>query len=113
MAQRLETSAEARLRLPDSLRDGADPATLERVEMEDSIRLAEPERAEHDGLRLVAPPGHRPSLVLALAESVWPLGRCRNDGQDPCLHDAVVRLLRAGEGAARFEGPCVRRGQPR
>ena len=51
--ERLEPRAEAGLRLADALRDRADAAAVERVEVEDAIGLAEPERAEDDGLGLV------------------------------------------------------------
>ena len=46
--ERLQAGAEARLRLPNALRDGADAAPLVRVEVQDAVGLAEPERAEHD-----------------------------------------------------------------
>jgi hypothetical protein len=46
--QGLEPAAEARLRLPDSFRDGADPAALLRVQVDDPVGLAEAERAEDD-----------------------------------------------------------------
>ncbi len=56
--ERFESRAEPRLRPPDPLRDGADAAAVERVEVEHPVCLPEPERAEHDGPRLVRPPGH-------------------------------------------------------
>ena len=54
--QRLEPGAEARLRLAHALRDRADPSALAGIDVEDAIRLGEPQRTEHDGLRLVRPP---------------------------------------------------------
>ena len=58
VAERLEAGAEARLRAPDALRDRSDPAALERVQVEDAIGLAEPQRAQDDGLGLVASARH-------------------------------------------------------
>ncbi len=52
--ERLEAGPDAGLRLPDPLRDRADPASLPRVEVEDPIGLAEAQRAQDDRLRLVA-----------------------------------------------------------
>ncbi len=61
--QRLEARAEARLRLPDALRDRTDAAALARVEVEDAVGFGEAHRTKDDRLRLVCPPGHvRPSL---------------------------------------------------
>ena len=56
--ERLEPRAEARLRLADALRDRADAAAVERVEVEDAVGLAEADRAQHDGLGLVGAAGH-------------------------------------------------------
>ena len=56
--ERLEPRAEARLRPPDALRDRPDAAAVERVEVEDAIGLAEPERAQHDRLGLVGAARH-------------------------------------------------------
>jgi len=70
VAERLEPAAEARLRLADPLRDRADAPALERVQVQHAIGLAEPERPQDDGLGLVAPPGHEPSLVSPTAESI-------------------------------------------
>jgi hypothetical protein len=56
MRERLEPRTEARLRLADSLGDGADPTSVERVEVKDAVGLAEPERSEHYGFGLVGPP---------------------------------------------------------
>ena len=50
--ERLEPRAEARLRLADALRDRADPAAVGRVDVQDPVGLAEPERAKHDRLGL-------------------------------------------------------------
>ena len=69
--QRLQARAEARRRLADPLGDGADPAALERVEVQDAVGLAEPERPEHDRLGLVRPAGHgRSSLVPGVTGTV-------------------------------------------
>ena len=57
VAERLEAGAEPRPRLPSALGDRAHAPTLERVEMEDAIGLAEADRPEHNRLRLPAP-GH-------------------------------------------------------
>ena len=48
VGERLQARAEARLRLADALRDGADASLLVRVDVQDAVGLAEPERAEHD-----------------------------------------------------------------
>ena len=56
--ERLQPPAEARLRLPDALRDGADAAPVGRVEVEHAVGLAEADRAEHDGLGRVGAAGH-------------------------------------------------------
>ena len=53
MRERLEPRAEARRRLPDALRDRTHAAAVEGVQVEDAIGLAEPDRAQHDRLRLV------------------------------------------------------------
>src|SRR5262245_60829946 len=58
VTQRLEPPAEPGLRAPDPLGDRADATELERVQVEDAIRLAEPERAQDDSLTLLAPPSH-------------------------------------------------------
>jgi len=52
--ERLEARTEARLRLPDSLGDRPDSSSVERVHVEDAIRLPEPERPKDDRLGLVA-----------------------------------------------------------
>jgi len=59
VAERFQPRAEARFRATDALRDGPDPTSVECVEMEHAVRLAEPERAQDDSLRLVSAPGHR------------------------------------------------------
>ena len=58
VAQRLETGPEARLRPPDAFRDRPDATAIERVEVENAIRLAEAKGPQHDGFRLVRAPGH-------------------------------------------------------
>ena len=69
MRQRLETRTEPRFRLPDSLRDRADATAIERVEVQNAVRLAEPERAQHDRLGPVGAAGHGVfSLVTGTAE---------------------------------------------
>src|SRR5439155_23476990 len=97
MRKRLEARAEARLRLPDALRDGADAAVRERVEVEDAIRLAEPERAQDDGLGLVRTPGHaRSSLERPEA------------GTNPCPCPLKPRMSRIQMYTTRWCGYCVR-----
>jgi hypothetical protein len=59
VAQRLEPGAEARLRPADALCDCPDATTVERVEMQYPVGLAESEGAQDDSLRLVGPSGHR------------------------------------------------------
>ena len=56
VGERLEPRAEARLRLADAFRDRAHAPAIERVQVEDPVGLAEPERAQDDRLRLVGPP---------------------------------------------------------
>ena len=68
MRERLEPRPEARLRLADALRDRADASAVCRVQVEDAIRLAEPERAQHDRLGLVAA-GHAAKSRLASAHA--------------------------------------------
>ena len=58
VAERLESPAEARLRLSDALRDRADPPAFARVEVKYAIRLAETKGAQHHGLGLVRAAGH-------------------------------------------------------
>ena len=70
VAQRLEPSAEAGARLADPLRDGADPSAGERVEVEDAVGFAEPDRAEDDRLGLVASPGHADQSRSVIGESI-------------------------------------------
>ena len=48
--ERLQASAETRLRLANALRDGADPAPFVGVQVKHAVGFAEPERAEHDRL---------------------------------------------------------------
>ena len=72
--ERLEPCAEVRLRLAHSFGDGADAAAIERVEVEDAVGLAEPERPEHHRFRLVRPAhaasvGSHPAFV-ALSRKV-------------------------------------------
>src|SRR5262245_31098452 len=61
--KRLEAAAETRFRLADTLGDRTHPPAVERVEVQDAICLAEPERAEHDRFGRVRP-GHQRSLGL-------------------------------------------------
>ena len=58
---RLEAGAEARLCPPHPLRDRADASAVGRVDVQDPVGLAEPERAEHDRLRPIRA-RHPPSL---------------------------------------------------
>ena len=62
MAERLEASAEARLRLAHAFGDGADAPTLQRVEMKDAVGLGETDGAEDDGFRLPGARRHAASL---------------------------------------------------
>jgi glutaredoxin 3 len=62
MRERLEPSAEARLRAPDPLRNRTHPAPVERVQVEHAVRLAEAQRAQHHRLRRVRPSRHPASL---------------------------------------------------
>ena len=105
--ERLEPAAEAGLRLADALRDGADAAAVGRVEVEDAVGLAEADRAEDDGLGLVGASGHGSS---SLGDGNGPSRFCvkTGGGPDSDVYDAVVRLLRAGEGAARRERARLR-----
>jgi len=64
MAQRLEPRAEARLRLPHALGDGAHPTAVERVEVENAIGFAKAKRAQHHRLGLVDTAGHGSSVEL-------------------------------------------------
>src|SRR6185295_2650601 len=61
-AERLEPPPETRAGLTDALGHGPHATPGERVQMEDAIRLAEAERAEHNRVRPIGPRGHRPSL---------------------------------------------------
>ena len=63
--------AEPRTRLADSLRYPADPPAREGVEMEHAVRLAEPDRTEDDGFRLVAPSGHVAQSKSRVGESIF------------------------------------------
>ena len=65
VAQRLEPPAETRLRPPDPLRDRPHAPALERVQVQDAVRLAEPQRAQDDRLRLVPAPRHASSVGTA------------------------------------------------
>ena len=56
--ERFKAAAEAGLRLPNTLGDGADPPTLRRVEVEHPVGLAEADRAEHDRVGRVGARGH-------------------------------------------------------
>jgi hypothetical protein len=58
MTQRLEPAAEARLRPADAFRDRADTATVECVQVQNAVGLAEPDRTKHDGFGLVRAAGH-------------------------------------------------------
>src|SRR5262245_65178050 len=57
--ERLEPATEAGLRPPRTLRDRPDPPPRCGVEMDDPIRFAVADAAQHDRLRLEAP-GHGP-----------------------------------------------------
>ena len=69
MAERLEASAEARLRLAYAFGDRADAPTLERVQVKDAVGLREADGAEDDGFRLPGARRHVASLVAAPVES--------------------------------------------
>jgi len=62
VAEGLETSAEARLRLAHAFGDRTDAPTLQRVEVKDAIGLCETDRAEDDGFRLPGSRRHAASL---------------------------------------------------
>ena len=106
VAERLEPGAEARLRLADALGDRADPAAIERVEVEHTVGLAEAERAQHDRLGLVGAAGHRAKCRSGTGrESPDVLLRCQIVmAPDSDVHDSLVRLLRPRQGAARHRG---------
>src|SRR5439155_14259261 len=113
--ERLETPSEARLRLADPFRDRAEAARGERVEVQDAVGLPEPERAENDRLRLLRPSRH-PASSLELrpgGNGCGGFGVTTGNGKNSDLYDNLVRLLRPGEGAARLEGPRVRRDPAR
>jgi glutaredoxin 3 len=93
--ERLEPAAEARLRPPDALRDRADATTIRRVDVEDAVGLAEPERTEHDRFGSVRP-RHSPSLELP------------PDGNRPALNYVVRAMSRIQIYTTRWCGYCVR-----
>ena len=64
--ERLQTGAEARLRLADALGDGAHPPSVLRVDVQDAVSLAEPEGAQHDCLGR-GRAGHGSSVRVAVA----------------------------------------------
>jgi hypothetical protein len=96
--ERLETCAEAGLRLPDALRDGTNPTAIKGVQVEHAIRLAEAKRAQDDGLGLIGTsPRHGLfSLERALARTS---GRPRDVG---------VSMARIQMYTTRWCGYCVR-----
>ena len=107
VAQRLEPPAETRLRPPDPLRDRPHAPALERVQVQDAVRLAEPQRAQDDRLRFVPAPRHASSVGTATVGNGWPDAR----GHD--LYDALVRLLHTRQGAPRLARHPLRGDRPR
>ena len=93
--ERLEPAAEAGLRPPHALGDGADPAAVGRVDVEDAVGLAEPERTEHDRFGSVRP-GHPPSLERPA------------DGNDSAPCAVVGPVNRIEIYTTRWCGYCVR-----
>src|SRR5439155_13876559 len=77
MAERLEPGAETRFRLAHALGDRTDATSLERVQMEDAIRLCETNRAQDDSLGLPRARRHEASLVAAPVESDARRMRCK------------------------------------
>src|SRR4051794_12454145 len=65
VAERLEPGTEPGLRLPDALRDGADPPAVEAVEVEDAVGLPQPHRPQDDRLGLDRAGSHVPSRLMA------------------------------------------------
>src|SRR3954469_19568581 len=108
--QGLEARAEARLRLANPLRDSADASARERIEVENPVRLAEAERAQHDGFGLVSASGHGPGQSSFGGGGNPSADFCvtPSDGESPRLQHALVRLLRPSEGAARLARDRVR-----
>ena len=74
MRQQLEPPTEARHRLPHPLRHRADAPVRARVEVENAVGLADPDRAENDRLRAVCPSGHV-RLSLGVAYDGWHAGQ--------------------------------------
>ena len=64
-AERLEPPAEARPGPSRPFRDGADPPPVLREEVEDAVGLAEPERAQDDGLSPIRPRPHAASVEMS------------------------------------------------
>src|SRR4051812_11175874 len=104
--QRLEPRSETRLRLADPLCDCTDASPFAGVQVEDPVGLAEPKGAQNDGLGGVGP-RHASSLERPSTESEKGVSTLEQREADSPLHDSLVRLLRAGEGAAPFAGACV------
>ena len=71
--ERLQPPAEPRLRSPRPLGDRADPPARRGVEVDDAIRLAVADAAEHDRLGLEIP-GHGPLNVAGQPGRVGHLG---------------------------------------
>src|SRR6185437_6487232 len=113
--ERLEACAEPRFRLADPFCHRADSSTLERIEVEDAVGLAQAERAEHDRLGLVRAAGHDSASLVPRVEGTFAPGSSlhRGDGEDPRLLDPLVRILRPREGATRRQRARVRRGVSR
>ena len=103
--ERLEPRAEARLRLPDALRDRADPPAVARVEMQDPVGLGEAQRAEDDRLGLVRA-AHRRSLGGAAA--CGSRGESWQRGQYHVPRPATADLLdRRAAAVARLAAAAV------
>ncbi len=67
--ERLQPRAEPALRLAHALRDGAHPPSLERVEVQHPIGLAETDRPQHDCLRADGATGHGSTVDTAPARA--------------------------------------------
>ena len=95
--QRLQARAEAGLRLAHALRDRADAALVERVQVEHPVGLAEPHRAQDDRLASWSAAGHGPSV------------RAR-PRRESSRRPSTVEALMAGSAmySTRWCGYCVR-----
>ena len=70
VAHRLQPAAETGLCAADPLRDRADPAAIERVQVQHPVGLTEAHGAEDDRLRLVGSTGHGRSVEAGSAGKI-------------------------------------------